>query len=77
MKDMTLASTRATLSSTQTSFFVVQIDSKTLHLENALLAHRLTECPSAGVSSISDSFKNTLKQVEHFHILLHFFRDHI
>lgn len=76
-KDKSIASTHATLTSTQSSLLVVQRDLDALHLMNASLAQCLTECSIARLMATSESFENVLQQVKHFHHPLHILREQI
>lgn len=66
-KDKSLASTRATLSSTHASLCVVQRDLESICLKNASLVQFLNKCSATSDTTISESFENALQQVDNFY----------
>lgn len=74
-KDKALASIKALLSALKGSLSTAQGDLENLRFENNLLAKKMDEVSDTSLASVSDSFENTLLQVEHFNSLLHILRD--
>lgn len=68
-KDKSLAFSRDTLTSTLTSISEFQRDIESSRLKNDFVTRRLTECSTASLVAVSESFENGLQQVEHFYHL--------
>lgn len=61
--------------STKVSLLAVQRDLEALRLKNSSLTQRLVERSVASLRVISQSFENSLQQVEHFHHPLQILRE--
>lgn len=72
-EDKTLAS----LSAIKASMSISQGDLRNLHLENVSLAKKLDELTNVVLAYISNSFENTLLQVEHFFSPLRILREQV
>lgn len=59
-KENFIASTWDTLTSTQVSLFAVQRYIYVMSLENAYLDQHLAECSTTSVTTVSESFENSL-----------------